>query len=126
MGEQEEGERRADTIIALSYHCTVINSPARWGVSALAGAGPMMNHLHPALAIYDREANMSRPGNQLGLVFGSHCHRVTISKWGHSVTFSTAHSSLTPAAASASVTGDERRIVNTFSLLHTIDCSPVT
>lgn len=81
-GEKGEWEsrRRAATIIALSYHCTVINSLLVGGVSALAEAGPMMNHLHPAPAIYDRETNMSWPGNQLGLVFGSHCHRVTTPK----------------------------------------------
>lgn len=29
--------RWTETIIALSYHCTVINSPSRWGVQAQAG-----------------------------------------------------------------------------------------
>lgn len=75
-GGREEGSHNNSLVLPLYSD----KFPARWGVSAPAEAGPVMNHLHPAPAIYDRETNMSWPGNQLGLVSGSHCHRVTTSK----------------------------------------------
>lgn len=48
-GRWERKRRRTETIIALSYHCTVINSLlVRESVPRL-GPSPMTNHLHPAL-----------------------------------------------------------------------------
>lgn len=48
-GRLERKGRRTETIIALSYHCTVINSLlVRESVPRL-GPGMMTNHLHPAL-----------------------------------------------------------------------------
>lgn len=47
----EEGRRRrtTETIIALSYHCTVINSLLVWDLLPQLGPGLMTNHLYPGL-----------------------------------------------------------------------------
>lgn len=50
-GERGRGRRRrrTETIIALSYHCTVINSLLAWNLVPRLGPGLMTNHLYTAL-----------------------------------------------------------------------------
>lgn len=68
-GGGKGGGRRTETIIALSYHCTVINSLlAREPVPRL-GSGLMTNHLHTALRPWlfmTRALLRTQPGSQLG------------------------------------------------------------
>lgn len=92
-GRWKRRRRRTETIIALSYHCTVINSLLSRGVSGQAGLRPDDKPPPPCtavLAIYDQQHirgshEASRAPIHLGLLLSLLGPGDNL-KWGYSVT----------------------------------------